>query len=58
LYILEIALEVLQLDDHSASAVIGVKAERLGMKEILVKEQDDMVLGVVDKTEGADTSWL
>ena len=55
---LEIALEVLQLDDHSASAVIGVKAERLGLEEVLVKEQDHMVFGVVDKTEGTNASWL
>ena len=55
---LEIALEVLQLDDYRASAVIGVKAERLGMEEVLVKEQDHMVFGVVDKTEGTNASWL
>ena len=55
---LEIALEVLQLDDYRASAVIGVKAERLGLQEVLVKEQDHMVFGVVDKTEGTNASRL
>ena len=35
---LEVALEVLPLDDHCATAVIGVKTERLGLQEVLVEE--------------------
>ena len=35
---LEVALEILSLDDHCATAVIGVKTERLGLQEVLVQE--------------------
>lgn len=58
MYILEVSLKILQLDDHRASAVVGVKAERIGLEEVLIEEQDHMVVCVVDKTEGANASWL
>jgi hypothetical protein len=35
---LEVVLEVLATDDHRASAVIGVKTERLSLQEVLVEE--------------------
>ena len=35
---LEVALEVLALDDYRATAVIGVKAKRISLKEVLIEE--------------------
>jgi hypothetical protein len=35
---LEVSLKLLPLDDYRASAVIGVKAERLSLQEVLIKE--------------------
>ena len=35
---LEVSLEVLALDDYRASAVIGVEAERISLKEVLIEE--------------------
>ena len=58
MYILEVSLKILQLDDHRASAVVGMETERLSIEEVLVEEQDHMVFGVVDKTEGTNASWL
>ena len=55
---LEVALEVFALDDHRTPAIVRVETERLGLKEVLVEEQDDMVLLVVDKTERADAAWF
>jgi hypothetical protein len=57
-YELKVALEVFTFDNHRASAIIGVKTERLGLQEVLVKEQDDMVLLVINQTKRADTTGL
>ena len=35
---LEVALKVLSLDDHRASAVVRMETERLSLQEVLVKE--------------------
>jgi hypothetical protein len=53
---LEVALEVLALDDHRASAVVRMETERLSLQEVLVEEEDHVVLCVVDKTKRADTT--
>lgn len=55
---LEVALEVLPLDDYRATAVIGVEAERISLKEVLIQEQDHMVVLIVDEAEGANASRL
>ena len=35
---LEVALEVLSLDDHRASAVVRMETERLGIEQVLIEE--------------------
>ena len=55
---LEVAFKILSLDDHRTSAVVGMKTERLGLKEVLVEEQDDMVLLIIDQAKRADTTWF
>lgn len=41
-------------DDYCSSAVVGVKAQRRGVLQAAVEKEDDMVVGVVDESEGAD----
>ena len=53
---LEVALKVLSLDDHRASAVVRMETERLGLEEVLIEEEDHMVVRIIDKTERADTT--
>ena len=53
---LEVALKVLSLDDHRASAVVRVETERLSLQEVLVKEEDHVVVCIVDQTKWADTT--
>ena len=55
---LEVALEVLQLDDYRTPAIVGVETERLSIEQVLIEEQDHMVVCIVDKTERADTAWF
>ena len=65
-YFLEIPLEVLEGDDHRASAVVGVEGERLpvGLRVVLVVEQCrieeemDVMFCIVDKAEGRDAARL
>lgn len=55
---LEVVLEILATDDYRTPAIIGMEAERLGLEEVLVEEQDDMVLLVVDQAKRADATGL
>ena len=55
---LEVALEVLPLDDYRATAVIGVKTERISLEEVLIEEQDHMMLFVVDQTKWTHATWF
>ena len=62
----EVALEVLEGDDHRSPAVIGMEGERLvfGLAVVVVveqgciEEQMDVVLLVVDEAEGRDAARL
>ena len=55
-YELEVALEILSLDDYRASAIVRVKTERLSLQEVLVEEEDHVVLFIVDQTKWANAT--
>ena len=43
-------------DDDGAAAVVGMEGERGGVAKAAVEEKDDVVVGIVDEAEGADTT--
>jgi hypothetical protein len=51
-----VAWEVLALDDYRTPAIVRVKTERWSLQEVLVKEEDHVVVCIVDQTKWADTT--
>ena len=52
----EVALESVLGNDDGAAAIVGMEGERGGVAETAVEEEDDVVVGIVDETEGADAT--
>ena len=53
---LQILLEVCARDDHSATAVIGMKGERNCILDILVDEEVHMILSIINESEWRHTA--
>lgn len=52
----EVALESVLGNDDGAATVVGMEGERGGVAKAAVEEKDDVVVGIVDETEGADAT--
>ena len=52
----KVLLKGVLTDDHSASAVVGVETECVGIAKSAVEEEYDMVLQVVDESERTDAA--
>ena len=50
----EVLLERLLGNDDGAPAVIGVEGERWGILQTAVEEEDDMMVGIINESEGTD----
>ena len=55
---LKAALQICASDDHGAPAVIRMERECLGLLQVGIKEEDDVMFLIVDQTEGRDTTWF
>ena len=49
---LQVLLEGRAGDDHRTAAVVRVETEAVCLQEVLVQEENDVVLGVIDESEG------
>ena len=53
-YCREVLLKSVLGDDDCAAAVVGMERERRGIFQTAVEEENDVVVGVVNKPERAD----
>ena len=57
----EVFFEIVATDDDGAAAVVGVEAQRLGLAEIVVEEEVDMILRevprIVEYLRGFSPIW-
>lgn len=51
-------LQICATDDDGAAAVVGMEGECLGLLEVRIEEEDDVMLLVIDQSEGRDATWL
>ena len=50
----EVLLESFLRDNDRAAAVIRVEGERRGILQTVVEEEDDMMVGIINESEGTD----
>ena len=52
----EVAQKLGQGDDDGAAAVVGMETEGRRFAQATIEEEDDMMVGIVDESEGTDAA--
>ena len=57
-YAFEIAVEGFVGDDYCACAIVGMEREGWSIAKSLIEKEMDMMVGIVDESEGRYAAWL
>lgn len=55
---LQVVFEIRSADNYSTTAIVGMEREGIGLLQIFVKEEMNVMFLVVDQAERRNTAWF